>query len=247
MNLLANFRGIRAGRAFALLAVIFVLTFGIMAVLIVLDQQRVIKATARLQEQTVPEIIRFQRLARNLEQLRQEGERLFAATTPQARKQAIFVITLVASHPSVLEHRESAELARQVERFLVDVVRQSASDHLALANNYEEWQRLAARLGLLVDDISVQGINLAYVDLGDVSVAVVDIRLGGIDGLEFIKRLHALHPSVRCLIHTGSTDFQLDKELRAIGLTEREVLFKPVLDMGIFETLILEKVAEGRS
>ena len=68
--------------------------------------------------------------------------------------------------------------------------------------------------------------------LGDVSVAVVDIRLGGIDGLEFIKRLHALHPSVRCLIHTGSTDFQLDKELRAIGMTEREVLFKPVLDMG---------------
>lgn len=84
-------------------------------------------------------------------------------------------------------------------------------------------------------------------ELGDVAVAVVDIRLGGMDGLEFIKRLHALHPSVRCLIHTGSTDFQLDKGLRAIGLTEREVLFKPVLDMGIFETLILEKVAEGRA
>jgi DNA-binding NtrC family response regulator len=84
-------------------------------------------------------------------------------------------------------------------------------------------------------------------ELGNVAVAVVDIRLGGIDGLEFIKRLHALQPSVRCLIHTGSTDFQLDDELRAIGLTEREVLFKPVLDMGIFETLILEKVAEGRS
>ncbi|SFL53316.1 Response regulator receiver domain-containing protein [Desulfomicrobium norvegicum] len=84
-------------------------------------------------------------------------------------------------------------------------------------------------------------------ELGDVAVAVVDIRLGGIDGLEFIKRLHVLHPSVRCLIHTGSTDFQLDNELRTIGLTEREVLFKPVLDMGIFETLILEKVAEGRS
>lgn len=83
-------------------------------------------------------------------------------------------------------------------------------------------------------------------ELGNVAVAVVDIRLGGIDGLEFIKRLHALHPNVRCLIHTGSTDFQLDNELRAIGLTEREVLFKPVLDMGIFETLILEKVAEDR-
>ena len=84
-------------------------------------------------------------------------------------------------------------------------------------------------------------------ELGSVAVAVVDIRLGGMDGLEFIKRLHALHPAVRCLIHTGSTDFQLDNELRDIGLTDREVLFKPVLDMGIFETLILEKVAEGRA
>ena len=88
---------------------------------------------------------------------------------------------------------------------------------------------------------------LALPKLGEVEVAVVDIRLGGMDGLEFIKRLHVLHPGVRCLIHTGSTDFQLDRELRAIGLTEREVLFKPVLDMGIFEALILEKVAEVRA
>jgi DNA-binding NtrC family response regulator len=88
---------------------------------------------------------------------------------------------------------------------------------------------------------------LALPGLVDVEVAVVDIRLGGIDGLEFIKRLHVLHPTIRCLIHTGSTDFQLDRELRAIGLTEHEVLFKPVLDMGIFEALILEKVAEGRA
>lgn len=88
---------------------------------------------------------------------------------------------------------------------------------------------------------------LALPDLGEITVAIVDIRLGGIDGLEFIKRLHVLHPAVRCLIHTGSTDFQLDRELRDIGLTDREVLYKPVLDMGIFEALIRDKVAEGRS
>ena len=81
--------------------------------------------------------------------------------------------------------------------------------------------------------------------LADVAVAVVDIRLGGMDGLEFIKRMHARYPAVRYLIHTGSTDFQLDGELRAIGLTEHEVLFKPVLDMGMFETLIREKMAEA--
>jgi DNA-binding NtrC family response regulator len=88
---------------------------------------------------------------------------------------------------------------------------------------------------------------LALPELGGTAVAIVDIRLGGIDGLEFIKRLHVLHPAVRCLIHTGSTDFQLDRELRDIGLTDREVLYKPVLDMGIFETLIREKVVESMS
>lgn len=88
---------------------------------------------------------------------------------------------------------------------------------------------------------------LALPGLGEVAVAVVDIRLGGMDGLEFIKQLHVRHPAVRCLIHTGSTDFQLDRELRDIGLTDDEVLFKPVLDMGIFETLIREKVAEESS
>jgi len=177
MSSLFGFKRIRAGHAFALLAVVFVLTFGLMVTLVVLDQQRVLNATSRLQEQTVPEIIRYQRLARNLEQLRQEGERLFAASTPQARQQAIFVVTLVSSHPSVLEHPESAQLARQTERFLVEVMRRSAADSGAFANSYDEWQRLAARLGLLVDDVSIQGINLAHADLSDVSAAMRHARI----------------------------------------------------------------------
>jgi hypothetical protein len=97
-------KGLRAGRAFSLLALIFVITFGISVVLLSLDQQRVVDANGRLQEQTVPEIIRYQRLARNLEQLRQEGERIFAVSSVASRQQSLFVVTLIASHPSVLEH-----------------------------------------------------------------------------------------------------------------------------------------------
>ncbi|WP_028577838.1 response regulator [Desulfomicrobium escambiense] len=88
---------------------------------------------------------------------------------------------------------------------------------------------------------------LAMDGLEAVAVAVVDIRLGGMDGIEFIKALHALRPDVRFLIHTGSTDFQLDPELRAIGLTECEVIFKPVLDMSVFERAIRQKLAEAGS
>lgn len=204
---LNGFKGIRAGNAFALLAVVFVLSFGALVALIALDQQRVVDATARLQEQTVPEIIRFQRLGRNLEQLRQEGERVFAAITPQARQQSMFIVTLVASHPSILEHRESADLARQTERFLAEVVRQSVSDDKVFAANFDEWQRLSARLGLLVDDVSIQGINLATNDLGDVSAAIqlarvkltVALLVVGLFLLLFLVllRAHLIHPLQR--------------------------------------------------
>ncbi|MDP3540823.1 MAG: GGDEF domain-containing protein [Azonexus sp.] len=223
---LTGFKGVRAGRAFALLAALFVLTFGIMVVLIAIDQQRVLDSTTRLQEQTVPEIIRFQRLARNLEQLRQEGERVFAAITPQARQQAMFVVTLVASHPSVLEHRESAELARQTERFLADVVRQSVRDDKALASSFEEWQRMAARLGLLVDDVSIQGINLASNDLGDVSAAMnlariklsVALLVVGVFLVLFLVllRAHLIHPLQR-----------IDQALSTLSVDQPLPAFKP--------------------
>ena len=139
--------GVHAGSAFGLLAAVFVTVFGTALLLLADDQQRVIDANSRLQERTVPEIIRYQRLARNLEQLRQEGERIFAVSSHAPRQQAMFVVTLVASHPSVLEHPAAAQLARETEQFLGKAVRQSATDEKQLAAHHAEWQRLAARLG----------------------------------------------------------------------------------------------------
>lgn len=172
--MIAALKAIHAGRAFALLAALFLLAFGIAVVLLAFDQQRVVEATGRLQDQTVPEIIRFQRLARNLEQLRQEGERIFAVSSHASRQQSMFVVTLIASHPSILEHPGAAQLARETEQFLGDVVRQAAADDRRPAMRYDEWQRIAARLGVQVDDVSVQGINLANTDL---NVATTAMRL----------------------------------------------------------------------
>ena len=159
----------RASRAFALLAGIFALIFGLLLALLARDQQLVVEATDRLQQQTVPEIIRFQRLARNLEQLRQEGERIFAVNSPEARQQAVFVVTLVASHPSIIEHPQSAALARETERFLVEVNRQANENPAMLKDKYQDWVALASRLSLQVDDVAIQGINLTTADLTSVS------------------------------------------------------------------------------
>ena len=212
--MIAALKAIRAGRAFALLAALFLVAFGIAVVQLSLDQQRVVDATSRLQEQTVPEIIRFQRLARNLEQLRQEGERIFAVSSHTSRQQSMFVVTLIASHPSILEHPGAALLARETEQFLGDVVRQAATADRRPASRYDEWQRIAARLGMQVDDVSVQGINLANNDLAVATSAMklaryklmIALVLVGVFLLVFmiLVRRHLIYPLQR-INHALST------------------------------------------
>jgi len=170
-------RGIRANHALATLVVVLGLAFMIGVGLIAVDQQRVIDANSRLQQETVPQIIRYQRLSRNLEQLRQEGEHIFAVSSAAGRQQSMFLVTLVASHPSVLEHPGAARLAQETERFLSDVVREGADDGRRVGKRYEEWQRLAIRLGIQVDDISIQGIDLVSKDLEEATEAMRLARL----------------------------------------------------------------------
>lgn len=65
-----------------------------------------------------------------------------------------------------------------------------------------------------------------------VDVCLVDLRLPGINGLEFIARAQELNPNLRFLIHTGSPEEQLPKSVidNIPGL--RGVLYKPLPDMG---------------
>jgi len=219
-------RGLQAGRAFGLLAGVFVLVFGIVVTLLALDQRRVLDNTSRLQDTTVPEIIRYQRLARNLEQLRQEGERVFSAVTPESRQQALFVVTLVASHPSILEHREAAGLSGETERFLSDVLRQASQGDSAFKTRYDEWQRLSNRLSILVDDISIQGVNQASSNLREVAAAIglarqklfVLMALAGLFLLIFLflLRQHLILPLQR-----------IDRSLSELGVDRPPPVFPP--------------------
>lgn len=224
----ARLRGIAAARVFTVLAVVFVLTVGVVAVLIVIDQQKVIRATRHLQEETVPEIIRYQRLARNLEQLRQEGERVFSSVSPPARQQAMFVVTLVASHPSVLEHPASAALARETEGFLNDVMRRASRDPQIFEKYREEWLRLSGRISVQVDDVSIQGINLANEDLAEVggSMELARYRLFGALGLGALFLLLILVVLRRHLILPLQ---RIDHVLCNLSVEQPVPVFKPAV------------------
>lgn len=159
-------------QVFTVLATGVALLFTIVTLLLALDQERVRESSERLQTRTVPEIIRFQRLARNLDQLRQEGERVFSSGTSEDRQQALFLTMLVASHPSILEHPQAAEAARDAEAFLVETGRLAALDPATIVARYPQWQQFSRRLNLQVDDLLVAGANLATADLGAVAAAM---------------------------------------------------------------------------
>lgn len=64
-----------------------------------------------------------------------------------------------------------------------------------------------------------------------VNVVIVDIRLPGMNGNEFIKSAHAVYPNLRFLIHTGVADYAMPEALRRFGLTENCVFQKPLADI----------------
>jgi len=64
-----------------------------------------------------------------------------------------------------------------------------------------------------------------------VDVCLVDMRLPGLNGIEFILKAQELDPGLRYIIHTGSPEEQLPKAVIQGIPGFRGVIFKPVIDM----------------
>jgi DNA-binding NtrC family response regulator len=64
-------------------------------------------------------------------------------------------------------------------------------------------------------------------------VAIVDMRLPGMDGNAFVEQAHKLLPKMAFLIYTGSVGYKPPPNLLAIGVSEENVLMKPLGDIAI--------------
>jgi two-component system, OmpR family, response regulator len=73
-------------------------------------------------------------------------------------------------------------------------------------------------------------------------LCIVDMRLPGMNGRDFILAACSRGLCPRFLLHTGSMDFSLDDALRAAGLTEADVFLKPC-DMSAMLARIRERLA----
>lgn len=65
----------------------------------------------------------------------------------------------------------------------------------------------------------------------ELDAAVVDIRLPGMNGNEFLRRAFEQRPGMRVVVHTGSVDYTVPREVIAAGTRPVAVFQKPVYDL----------------
>jgi two-component system, OmpR family, response regulator len=65
-------------------------------------------------------------------------------------------------------------------------------------------------------------------------VAIVDLRLPGMNGEDFISASYNIAPGMKYIIHTGSTQYRLPERLIAPNIEIADVFHKPVSNMNTF-------------
>jgi DNA-binding NarL/FixJ family response regulator len=84
--------------------------------------------------------------------------------------------------------------------------------------------------GMLVDSAG-SGEEAVDIARNDCDVCIMDLRLPGMNGDNTIRALHKICPDLKFIIHTGSTDYSIPDDLRALGIDESLFFAKPLLDM----------------
>jgi|GEM_PF-4973851 len=71
-------------------------------------------------------------------------------------------------------------------------------------------------------------------------VCIVDYRMPDIDGEELVILIKKSSPAIRCLIYTGAPII-LTNTLRQYGITESDIILKPINDFDAFVSLLLQR------
>jgi DNA-binding NtrC family response regulator len=88
----------------------------------------------------------------------------------------------------------------------------------------------------ILADSAEKAIALMEKQLFD--LAIVDLRLPGMNGEEFILTTNRLYPKLKYIIHTGSMDYIISDHLIKTGMDKGNIMLKPLENMND----LLEKI-----
>ncbi|MCP4117498.1 MAG: response regulator [Desulfobacteraceae bacterium] len=82
---------------------------------------------------------------------------------------------------------------------------------------------------------------LALLEKHHFRVVIVDIRLPGMDGNDFVINASKISSGMEFIIHTGSTEYFLPEQLKKLGIRKEDVFNKPVGDLDVIGEAIKRK------
>ena len=153
-------RTFRSIRFFSVIALCFALGVGFFAWLIDLQQREVLREARAMELNTMPEVIRLQRLGRNLEQLRSTGDGILTALTAADRQDLLLMMTMISTHPSIQDDPAIAGLARQAAAMLAEANLAILQDPASQEAWRKRWQPIALQLSQATDDVMSGSVQL---------------------------------------------------------------------------------------
>ncbi len=63
-------------------------------------------------------------------------------------------------------------------------------------------------------------------------VSIVDMRLPRMSGDDFIRQAIQQQEQLHFIVHTGSLEYELPMDLKSLGLSRSNILYKPLGDLG---------------
>ena len=83
---------------------------------------------------------------------------------------------------------------------------------------------------------------LTILDKESPRCAIVDIRLGNMDGNDFIREAYKKRPQMAFVICTGSPEYDIPEDIRKIPCVSEYIFTKPVTDIGRLEAELLQLI-----
>lgn len=85
--------------------------------------------------------------------------------------------------------------------------------------------------GYIVFQASSGEEALELMEKNQIDEAVVDIRLPGMDGNDFMIEARKINPDIKLVVHTGSADYYPPEKIRSLGIQPEDILIKPAADL----------------
>ncbi|ETR73117.1 MAG: Response regulator receiver protein [Candidatus Magnetoglobus multicellularis str. Araruama] len=79
---------------------------------------------------------------------------------------------------------------------------------------------------------------IAAIKKSPCEIAIVDINMPEMPGETFMQKARQVCGSIQFIIHTGAIDYKVPSSLKDLGISQKNVLVKPIEDMNEFQTVI---------